>query len=380
MGVDFLCVGVLVNDVREPVSVRGVNLREGSLKVVGGRPVLSKKHIESSTFGGGGNVVLPAKALGVKTGVLGYVGNDYGGEYYINGMERFNINTGGIIKTKWNTDTTIVTKRTGGKRGPLAFFEDAGKYLDMTEEVKEKILTLNPKIVQIIYSGLFENGFDRNGGRNLARFIQWLREIGVMVMVDTHTYVYRKEKYDLLRPSLKAAHFFMCSNDEVELMQRQYNIPGSWESDEISKAYSFLEYFERTFWNKVEEARIFAVTAKDYVIIKYCTPKKGVITRFLENYFSSIKASDTVGAGDAFRAGFNVYVIKNLKRFKRGTMDINEAVQMANLTALLYIGGKETDAFKSYTFMDLLRLVREGKPKKPYRNLNRLYSIMDTFE
>ena len=375
--IDFLSISVLVDDVKEPVNVGKLDIKEGSLAVVPQKPKLTKKQIESSHYGGGGNIAPPAKVLGIKTGVMGYIGSDYEGEFFLKGMKKYRINTEGIIRTKWHTDVSIIPQDESGKRGPIAFFEGAGRYFDMTEEIKDKILSLKPKIVQISYSGLFDRGADRNKGRNLAEIIRWIKGIGSIVMVDTHTYTNQPEKYDLLKSSLYVANLFMCSNDEVKLIIPQYNIKFALESDDMSRGYSFLEYLQGEFWKNIEDTRVFAVTAKNYVITKYHSPQKTVVTNFIENYYSSIKAVDAVGAGDSFRAGFNAYIVKNLKDFKSGNLNINEAVQFANLTALLYISGKGTQAFKSYKYRDLLRLVKMGKPEKPYCNIEEIYLDMD---
>jgi sugar/nucleoside kinase (ribokinase family) len=375
--VDFLSIAVLVDDVKEPINVREFSIKEGSLMVVSRKPNLTKEQIESSHYGGGGNIAPPATVLGIKTGIMGYIGYDYEGEFFLEGMKKYGVNTEGIIKTKWHTDISIIPKYESGKRGPIAFFEGAGRYFDLTHKIKEKILSLKPKVVQISYSGLFDKGADRNKGKNLAKMIKWLKEIDSIVMVDTHTYTSNPEKYELLKPSLYEANLFMCSNDEVELIIPQYKINIASESDDVSKAYSFLEYLQRKFWRDVEDSRIFAVTAKNYVIIKYHSQKKYVITKLIENYYSSIKALDAVGAGDSFRAGFNAYIINNLKRFKNGNLNLNEAIQFANLTALLYISGKGIEAFKNYKYMDLIRLVKKGKPEKPFYNINEIYLQMN---
>ena len=46
---------------------------------------------------------------------------------------------------------------------------------------------------------------------------------------------------------------------------------------------------------------------------------------------------DLVGAGDSFRAGFVAYIAKNINDFKNSKINIEQAVQMANLFASLYI-------------------------------------------
>lgn len=376
--VDFLCIAVLVDDIKEPVNVGSIHIKAGSLDTVRGKPTLTRKEIESAHYGGGGNIAPVAKTLGVRTGIMGNVGDDEEGDFFINGMKGYGINTDGIMKTKWHTDVSIIPRDDKGKRGAIAFFEEAGRHFDLTSEIKKKLKALKPKIVQIAYSGLFDRGADRNGGRNLAGMIQWIKGMGSIVMVDTHTYTDKIKKYDLLKPSLMAADLFMCSNDEVELMLKRFNINCSESSDEMSKAYVFLEYLQSRFWKNVSEPRIFAVTSREFVIIKYLQPDGQVVTKNIKNYFSAIKAVDSVGAGDSFRAGFNVYISRNLKKFKNGSLNIAESVQFASLAALLYISGKGTHAFRNYTYRDLLRVVKKGEPVKTYKNIREIYSALSS--
>ena len=129
--VDYLCIAVLVDDVKEPVSVGNLDVEKGSLRMFMLNPQLTKRQIESSHYGGGGNMAPVAKILGLKAGVMGYVGDDYAGEFFVNGMKKYGINTEGIMKTEWHTDVSIITMDKSGKRGSIAFCEGAGRYFDM---------------------------------------------------------------------------------------------------------------------------------------------------------------------------------------------------------------------------------------------------------
>ena len=68
---------------------------------------------------------------------------------------------------------------------------------------------------------------------------------------------------------------------------------------------------------------------------------------------------DLVGAGDAFRAGLITYIGRNLDRFRDGSIDFAEAVQMGNLFASLYIKAPLDDRYGNIkTYDKMLKVVR----------------------
>ena len=103
--VDFLSIAVLVNDVKEPVTLLGLNIGAGDLIVpddtsIAKRPPLTEHQLVSVEYGGGGNVALPAAALGISTGVMGYAGKDVEGTHFVMGMQQYGVNTFGIIRNR----------------------------------------------------------------------------------------------------------------------------------------------------------------------------------------------------------------------------------------------------------------------------------------
>jgi sugar/nucleoside kinase (ribokinase family) len=68
---------------------------------------------------------------------------------------------------------------------------------------------------------------------------------------------------------------------------------------------------------------------------------------------------DLVGAGDSFRAGLITYLAHNLERFRDGTIDFAEAVQMGNLFASLYIKAPLEDRYGNIKHYDkMLKVLR----------------------
>ena len=384
-GVDFLSMAVLVNDAKEPVTIPDLEIGDGTLAVPDDkfireiRPTLTTEQLASVQYGGAGNVALPAAALGIKTGVIGYVGKDIEGGFFIGGMRANSINTLGIIiDERFRTDLAFAPMDETGRRAPIAFCEDAGKYLDPNDKrVKERLLFLNPQIVQVSYSGLFERGGDLEGGKRLASGISWMKKnLETLVMLDTHTYTTDPKRYDCLKPSLQVADMFVCSNDEVNLIVPQFRIQAGPTEEERKKA--FLAFIEENYC-KGTEARLYAVTSPEKTTVLYYKPNDKSVQLAVGNWFFTTKEHifDTTGAGDSWRAGLNAYILHHLNEYKTGTLNIEEAVQCANLTARLYISGKGTSAFKNYKYQDIMNLVSKPKPETDLSCLTRVYDALD---
>ncbi len=383
--VDFLSAGVLVLDVGQSVQVPGVEIKEGELSVpadeiIKNRPTLTVEQLASSEFGGCGNVVLPAAALGIRTGVMGFTGQDVEGNYFRKSMEQYGVTTSGmIVDAMHRSDVSIkiqVEDRT--KREPLVFCEDAGKYFHFgSAQAKERLIALNPKSVQISYSGLFENGADCGGGDLLANDIRWIKKtLDSLVMVDTHTYAGDQKRYDCLRPSLEVADMFVCSDDEVELMIPQYKLSSG--NTRAEKRQAFFNFLKDNYC-KENEARFYAVTSPEEAVVLYYKPNGESVQVTVENWFTTNNGEifTTTGAGDSWRAGLNAYILNHEQEFKSGRLNVEEAVQFANLTARLYISGSRTTAFKSYQYTDLLRLASGQKPTEDLRPLTAVYKALD---
>jgi len=68
---------------------------------------------------------------------------------------------------------------------------------------------------------------------------------------------------------------------------------------------------------------------------------------------------DLVGAGDSFRAGLLTYIARNLRKWKEGSIDFAEAVQMGNLFASLYIKAPLNDRYGNIrAYNKMLKIVR----------------------
>ncbi len=381
--VDLLSAAVMVCDVKEPVIIPGLQIEEGHLAVppeefISKRPSLVASQLQSVEYGGGGNVVLPAAALGIKTGLVGIIGNDIEGGFFAGGISGYGVNISGLITDdRYRSDVSFIPQDETGNRAPITFCEDAGKHFDFANDVKDRLVIANPKIVQISYSGLFEEGADLDGGRRLAEGISWIKEnLESLVMVDTHTYAAEPQRYECLKPSLEVADMFVCSDDEVNLIVPQYNLPTAGNNKK-----AFLTYLENNFC-KGDEARLYAITSPEKTSLLYYHPGDGTKEIEVDNWFHTSKEEgkffDTTGAGDSWRAGLNSYILNRLDDYKSGKLDVEQAVQMANLTARLYISGRRTEGFRQYNFGGLFKFLTQGRPNADLKTPEGLYQAIDT--
>jgi sugar/nucleoside kinase (ribokinase family) len=70
---------------------------------------------------------------------------------------------------------------------------------------------------------------------------------------------------------------------------------------------------------------------------------------------------DLVGAGDSFRAGFISYTASHLNEFRKGAINFEEAVQMGNLFASLYIKAPLDDRYGGIKpYEKMLEVVRSN--------------------
>ena len=93
-----------------------------------------------------------------------------------------------------------------------------------------------------------------------------------------------------------------------------------------------------------------------------------------ESRFMGGEVVDLVGAGDSFRAGLIAYIARNLRRFKNGSMDFGEAVQMGNLFASLYIKAPLNDRYGNIKSYD--KMLRVVQSDVAYRSFNALQNTL----
>jgi sugar/nucleoside kinase (ribokinase family) len=344
-----------------------------------------------ATAGGPGNTApLIAKTglkvtVGVNLGKGQYDGLDAQGRFFYDIMTENGIDMSQThVHPDLPTGTTFIHSTSGRDRGGIAYFPNANNDFDFAI-FKKAVERLKPKMVYYMYSGLSERG-DANSGRDLAEFIKWCRSKNAVTIVDSHTLTGNPgeliktgkpvKEYRLLEPLLPEVDIFFTSCDEVKLIENTLSAKRPWsEFEEHENNTHCLDFLTERFWQKAcpelvpkvrsrwnKRTQLFGITVSDGAYEKHIIPDGSACgPNKIESRFMAGEVIDLVGAGDSFRAGLITYIASNMDKFRDGSMDFTEAVQMSNLFASLFIKAPLEDRYtniKSYDTM--LNVLRSG--------------------
>ena len=423
MAVDVLVLNTAVTDLRRPdfEFVDKLVGKGGLAKCeTDDMPSFSQQQIKEwieqgfATAGGPGNSAPLIARTGLKVAVganLGrgeYGGLDAQGRFFYDVMTANGIDMSAtFIHSDLPTGTTFIHSTTGEDRGGIAYFRNANDDFDFGI-FRKAVERLGPRIVYYMYSGLSERG-DANGGQDLAEFIKWCRSKGAITIVDSHTLTSNPhelikagkpvQEYRLLEPLLPEVDLFFTSCDEAKMIENTIGAKRAWEKfTEHENNIHFLDFLTGRFWltpleilerdKKVsngtrrfltgqgeKRTRLFGVTVSYGAYEKhvYCDGQIGGPNE-IESRFMAGEVVDLVGAGDSFRAGLLTYVARHLDKFKDGSMNFTEAVQMGNLFASLYIKAPLNDRYGNIKGYDkMLKVVRS---KVTYPSLQALQDAL----
>jgi sugar/nucleoside kinase (ribokinase family) len=320
-------------------------------------------------------------AVGVNLGKGPYDGLDAQGRFFCDVMTSNGIDMSEThVHPDLPTGTTFIHSTAGDDRGGIAYFPSANDDFNF-EIFKKAVQRHKPKIVYYMYSGLSERG-DANEGRDLAEFIRWCRDMGAVTIVDSHTLTGDPHKliaageavaeYKLLEPLLPEVDLFFTSCDEAKLIENTLAPGRAWgQFDEHENHVHFLDFLTERFWAKDDRTRVFGVTVSNGAYEKHVCPNGDTAgPNKVQSRFMAGEVVDLVGAGDSFRAGFISYVARSLNEFRNGSIDIQEAVQMGNLFASLYIKAPLDDRYGNIRAYDKMRsIVRSNTTYQTFTEL-----------
>ena len=332
-----------------------------------------------ATAGGPGNTApLIARtglkvAVGVNLGKGDYDGLDAQGRFFHDVMTTNNIDMSAIhIHPDLHTGTTFIHTSSGDERGGIAYFPSANDDFDF-EIFKGAVEKLKPSIVYYMYSGLSDRG-DANEGQDLADFIKWCRDKNAVTIVDSHTLTGNPgeliktgksvKEYGLLEPLLPELDVFFTSCDEAKLIENTLSPGRKWDDfTEDQNDLHFLDFLTERFWLKDNRTKLFGVTVSNGAYEKHINLEEHINgPNKIESHFMAGEVVDLVGAGDSFRAGLITYIASNLNRFRDGSIDFTEAVQMGNLFASLFIKASLEDRYGNIKAYDkMLKVVRSNE-------------------
>jgi sugar/nucleoside kinase (ribokinase family) len=258
------------------------------------------------------------------------------------------------IHPKLPTGITFIYDKGNDERGGLVYFPNANNDFSF-EYARCSVENLSPKVVYYMYSGLSDRG-DANHGKDLANFMNWCRQKGIVTIADSHTLARDPEElikddatieeYKLLESLLGELDIFFSSYDEARMIENTIGQKGiSKELSENDYICHFLDFLADKYFTG-NRTQFFGVTVKNGAFYKYIKPNgQDSMPVITTSKFMIGDVVDLVGAGDSFRAGLITYIAKNIDKFKDGTVNFSETVQMGNLFASLYIKAPLNDRY-----------------------------------
>ena len=278
---DVLCLGILVADVvAKPIEEMP---GKGRLQLVNA--------MELHTGGCASNTGYALSKLGVSTGLMGKVGTDGFGDFFVNYMKDSGLDTRGIRRTSSvNTSATMVMVSADGER---TFFHYLGANAELCYDDVDFDIVREAEILHVAGAFLMPK-FD---GVPTARVLKQAREQSIVTSLDT-AWDSRGNWMSLLEPCLQHLDIFMPSIEEARM------ITGKETPSEIAEF--LLSYGIGTVALKMGEQGSY-IRTRDW---EMSVP------------IYKVETIDATGAGDAFAAGFLAGVSKG--------WDHREAAKLAN--------------------------------------------------
>ncbi len=312
--VDVLCLGIMVADV---VARPLMELpQRGRLTLV--------DQMELHTGGCAVNAGIALAKLGVKTGVMGKVGQDGFGDFVLKELKRYGLETAGVRRASTvNTSATMVMVDPDGER---RFVHYLGANAELVKEDIDLELVRQAKVLHVAGSLVMP----KIDGQPTADILRQAKEMGVITAFDT-VWDAKGRWMELVEPCLPHIDYFLPSLEEARMIARR--------ESPAEIADLFLSYGVQVVALKMGEAGCYIKTS-DFELK-------------LPAY--EVQAIDATGAGDAFVAGFLAGVVKG--------WDLEQTGRLANAVGALCVTAiGATTGVKSLE--ETLAFMEKAKPKE----------------
>ncbi|MCK4828495.1 carbohydrate kinase family protein [bacterium] len=362
--ISVLVVGTTCCDITNPDfdffnNIAGDGFVSDSSRMVEVKPEWLELKTKFYAMGGGSLNIAPLVSIaGTSAGILTSLGikektYDIQGRFMLNIMEKTGTYPIIIPHKTLPSSSSFIRPAQPGKREAIFHAPNAVDDLDIeSESVFAKITQLQPgAIIHYVYSGVARI-MDSEKGRKLARVMEKLKKLGYITMVDPHTLSRDPKKsisdgeiiegYKLLKPVLPHLSWFFSSEVEAKMIANSfsYSIRGKNQEDKNKK---FLLRLADEF-NTDNSPRIFGITAGADIYVLYLSPRgKRIGPISIKSRYIIVEANKFVGAGDSFRAGFEVEWTQDrtyLEKFQAGEIkeaDLVRLCLMGHLLAACYV-------------------------------------------
>lgn len=263
MMADVTCLGILVADVMGiPVDVVP---ERGKLTLV--------DRMELHGGGCANNTGVGLAKIGIKTAIIGKVGNDGFGDFMVNSLSNSGVDCSGVVRdSKSATSATMVMVHGDGER---SFIHYIGANATLTEADINYDVIKRSKILHIAGTFLMP-GFD---GEPTMHVLKKAKEMGVTTALDT-AWDSRGNWMKLLEPCLQYVDYAVPSIEEARM------VTGKQEPEDVAKV--LMDKGVGTVALKMGSQGCYIKSSNEELRIP----------------IYRVKAVDANGAGDSFAAGF----------------------------------------------------------------------------
>ncbi len=286
--IEVTCLGILVADVvGKPIDTYP---ERGRLQLV--------DRMELHSGGCAANTGVSLAKIGVKTAVIGKVGNDGFGDFLVQVLQKHSIDTRGVKRDeKEATSATMVMVHSDGER---SFLHYIGANAALRLEDVDMDIVRESRVLHIA-GALVMPGID---GEPTAELLRRAKEMGIITSFDT---VWNTSSgwMNTVRPCLPYVDYMIPSIEEAKMLT------GREDPEDIAQV--FLDHGVKVVGLKMGERGCYIRT----------TDVKLAIPRY------QVQAVDALGAGDAFAAGFLTGVVKG--------WDLEQTGRFANAVGALCV-------------------------------------------
>ena len=255
--------------------------------------------------GAAGTAAIAAAKMGLKTLAVGGVGDDLMGDWVVQRLRRFGVDTSAMQrKNEWKTSSSIVTTRADGSRPALHMAGATGNFF-VTEAMLPKIISA--KVLHAGGVGLM-HAMDKS---RTAEVLSAAKDAGAITTVDV--FAGSPDDMPAVASVLPHTDYFLPSSEEARALS------GLFDMGDAAKYFLGLGVNACVFTLGGEGAYY-----HDRFGISFSMPA------------FEIHVKCTCGCGDAFNAGFAVGLVKGF--------DVETTVRFAQATAALNATGLGSQA------------------------------------
>ncbi len=339
---------------------------------------------DSYAMGGGSLNIAPLVSLaGIPAGILTSFGTekekyDIHGKFMLEIMKKTGTAPLIIPNQTQPSGASFIRPAQPDRREAILHTPNAIDDLDLeAKEILDRMSHLpNGAIIHYVYSGASKT-MDSEGGKKLGRVIKKLNNQGYMTMVDPHTLSKNPQEsirtgeiiegYNRLKPVLPHLSWFFASEIEAMMIAHTFGFSLKSKSQEDTNK-AFLCQIADEFCTD-HSPRILGITAGIIVTIMYISPEgKRVGPVPVKSRYAIADADQFVGAGDSFRAGYEVEWVRGRNyrdKFKAGQImaeDLERLCHAGHLMAACYVTRTPFNQYGNIpTYNDMEKVIDSGR-------------------